>query len=97
MTCAVYRPTETDLPEHERIEGLGNLTNGWIGLKNIVYNILQNGTSYPKMEMRFDQNNSNLWKKVHEYIDGGSWGSTLNRYEDASDQTYYLGLISCHF
>ena len=63
------QPKPPWVPEHERIEGLGNLTNKWIGLKNIVYNIEQNGTSYPKMEMWIDQNNSNVWKKVHEYVD----------------------------
>jgi hypothetical protein len=38
------------------------------------------------MEMWIDQNNSNVWKKVREYVDGESWGSTLNRCEGASDQ-----------
>jgi hypothetical protein len=45
------------MPEHKIIDGLGNLTNKWIGMKNIVYNMEQNDTTYPKMEMWIDQNN----------------------------------------
>jgi hypothetical protein len=59
------------MPEHKIIDGLGNLTNKWIGLKNVVYNIEQNGTTYPKLEMWIDQNNSNIWEKVSKYYDLG--------------------------
>jgi hypothetical protein len=85
------QPKPPWMPEHKGIEGLGNLTNKWIGLKNIVYNIEQNGTSYPKMEMWIDQNNSNVWKKVHEYVDRGGWGSTMNRCGGAPDQLITWG------
>jgi hypothetical protein len=85
------QPKPQWMPEHKRIDGLGNLTNKWIGLKNIVYNIEQNGTFYPKMEMWIDQNNSNIWKKVHEYVDRGGWGSTMNRCEGAPDQPITWG------
>jgi hypothetical protein len=78
-------------PEHKIIDGLGNLTNKWVGLKNIVYNIDQNGTSYPKMEMWIDHNNSNVWKKVHEYVDRGRWGSTMNRCGGEPDQLITWG------
>jgi hypothetical protein len=78
-------------PEHKIIDGLGNLTNKWVGLKNIVYNIDQNGTSYPKVEMWIDQNNSNVWKKVHEYVDRGRWGSTMNRCGGEPDQLITWG------
>jgi hypothetical protein len=85
------QPKPPWMPDHERIEGLGNLTNKWIGLKNIIYNIEQNGTSYPMMEMWIDQNNSNVWKKVHEYVDRGGWGSTMNRCGGAPDQLITWG------
>jgi hypothetical protein len=85
------QPKPPWMPEHKRIDGLGNLTNKWIGLKNIVYNIEQNGTFYPKMEMWIDQNNSNVWKKVHEYTDRGRWGSTMNRCGGAPDQLITWG------
>jgi hypothetical protein len=85
------QPKPTGAPEHKIIDGLGNLTNKWIGLKNIIYNIEQNGTSYPKMEMWIDQNNNNTWKKVHEYIDKGGWGSTMSRCGGAPDQPITWG------
>jgi hypothetical protein len=85
------QPKPPWMPEHKRIEELGNLTTKWIGLKNIVYNIEQNGTSYPKMEMWIDQNNGNVWEKVHEYVDRGGWGSTMNRCGGAPDQLITWG------
>jgi hypothetical protein len=85
------QPKPPWVPEHKRIEGLGNLTKKWIGLKNSVYNIEQNGTSFPKMELWIDQNNSNVWKKVYEYVDRGGWGSTMNRCGGAPDQPITWG------
>jgi hypothetical protein len=85
------QPKPPWMPERKIIEGLGNLTNEWVGLKNIIYNIEQNGTSYPKMEMWIDQNNSNVWKKVHEYVDRGGWGSTMNRCGGKPDQLITWG------
>jgi hypothetical protein len=85
------QPKTAWMPEHKIIDGLGNLTNKWIGLKNIVYNIEQNGTSYPRMEMWIDQNNNNTWKRVHEYVDRGGWGSTMNRCGGAPDQLITWG------
>jgi hypothetical protein len=85
------QPKPPWMPEHKIIDGLGNLTNKWIGLKNIVYNIDQNGTSYPKIEMWIDQNNNNTWKKVHEYIDRKGWGSTMNRCGGEPDQLITWG------
>ena len=85
------QPKPAWIPEHKIIDGMGNLTNKWIGLKNIIYNIEQNGTSYPKMEMWIDQNNNNTWKKVHEYVDRGDWGSTMNRCGGEPDQLITWG------
>jgi hypothetical protein len=85
------QPKPGGIPEHKIIDGLGNLTNKWIGLKNIIYNIEQNGNSYPKMEMWIDQNNNSTWNKVHEYIDRGGWGSTMNRCGGTSDQLITWG------
>jgi hypothetical protein len=77
-------------PDHKDIE-LGNLTNRWIGLKNIVYNTDQNGTFYPTMEMWIDETNNGIWKKVYRYMDRGSWGSTMNRCGGAPDQLITWG------
>jgi hypothetical protein len=85
------QPKPPWMPENKRIDGLGNLTNKWIGLKNILYNMEQNGTSYPKMEMWIDQNNNNTWKKIHEYVDKGGWGSTMSRCGGSADQLITWG------
>lgn len=85
------QPKPPWMPEHKIIDGLGNLTNKWIGLKNIVYDIDQNGTSYPKIEMWIDQNNNNTWSKIHEYIDRGGWGSTMDRCGGQPDQVVTWG------
>jgi hypothetical protein len=85
------QPKPPWMPENKRIDGLGNLTNKWIGLKNILYNMEQNGTSYPKIEMWIDGNNSNIWKKVHEYVDRGGWGSTMDRCGGKPDQLITWG------
>jgi hypothetical protein len=85
------QPKPAWMPEHKIIDGLGNLTNKWIGLKNVVYNIEQNSTSYPRMEMWVDQNNNNTWKKIHEYLDRGDWGSTMNRCGGEPDQLITWG------
>jgi hypothetical protein len=85
------QPNSARMPEHKIVDGLGNLTNKWIGLKSVVYNIEQNGTSYPKLEMWIDQNNNNTWKKIHEYVDKGGWGSTMNRCGGAPDQLITWG------
>ena len=84
------QPKPPWIPENKRIDGLENLTK-WIGLKNILYNMEQNGTSYPKIEMWIDGNNSNIWKKVHEYVDKGGWGSTMDRCGGKPDQLITWG------
>jgi hypothetical protein len=85
------QPESTWIPEHKSVNGSGNLTNKWIGLKSVVYNIEQNGTSYPKLEMWIDQNYNNTWKKIHEYMDKGGWGSTMNQCGGATDQLITWG------
>ena len=85
------QPKPAGGPEHKIIDGLGNLTNKWIGLKSIIYNIEENGTSYPIMEMWIDQNNNNTWRKIHEYIDKGGWGSTMSRCGGIADQLITWG------
>lgn len=85
------QPKPAWISERKVIDGLGNLTGKWIGLKGVVYNIDQNGTSYPKLEMWIDQNNNNTWKKIHEYVDKGGWGSTMSRCGGARDQLITWG------
>jgi hypothetical protein len=77
-------------PAHKDIE-LGNLTNRWIGIKNIVYNTDQNGTFYPTMEMWIDETNNGTWKKVYKYMDTGRWGSAMDRCGGAPDQLITWG------
>ncbi|MGB8132636.1 MAG: hypothetical protein WCE99_00460, partial [Nitrososphaeraceae archaeon] len=85
------QPKPSWMLEHKIVDGLGNLTNRWIGLKNIVYNTDQNGTFYPTMEMWIDETNNDTWKKVHEYTDKRAWGSTMNRCGGAPDQLITWG------
>ena len=85
------QPKPSWMLEHKIVDGLGNLTNRWIGLKNIVYNTDQNGIFYPTMEMWIDETNNGTWKKVHEYMDTGGWGSTMNRCGGAPDQLITWG------
>jgi len=85
------QPKPSWMLEHKIVDGLGNLTNRWIGLKNIVYNTDQNGTFYPTMEMWIDETNNGTWKKVHEYTDRGAWGSIMNRCGGAPDQLITWG------
>ncbi|MFZ0265731.1 MAG: hypothetical protein WAL42_11660 [Nitrososphaeraceae archaeon] len=63
------QPKPSWMLEHKIVDGLGNLTNKWVGLKNIIYDTYQNGTFYPTMEMWIDETNNGTWKKVHEYTD----------------------------
>jgi hypothetical protein len=85
------QPKPSWMLEQKIVDGLGNLTNRWIGLKNIVYNTDQNGTFYPTMEMWIDETNNGTWKKVYEYMDTGGWGSTMNRCGGAPDQLITWG------
>jgi len=85
------QPKPSWMLEHKIVDGLGNLTNRWIGLKNIVYNTDQNGTFYPTMEMWIDETNNGTWKKVHEYTDRGAWGFAMDRCGGAPDQLITWG------
>jgi hypothetical protein len=85
------QPKPSWMLERKIIDGLGNLTNKWVGLKNIIYNTYQNGTFHPTMEVWIDQTNNGTWKKVHEYTDKGNWGSTMNRCGGAPDQLITWG------
>jgi hypothetical protein len=85
------QPKPSWMLEHKIVDGLGNLTNKWVGLKNIVYNTDQNGTFYPTMEMWIDETNNGTWKKVHEYMDTGGWGSAMDRCGGAPDQPITWG------
>lgn len=66
--------------------GLGNLTNKWVGIKSIIYNIIENDKTYPKMEIWIDKHDDGKWIKVHEYVDRGGWGSTMGRCGGQPDQ-----------
>jgi hypothetical protein len=44
-----------------------------------------------KLEMWIDRNNNNTWTKIHEYVDKGGWGSTMNRCEGTTDQLITWG------
>lgn len=85
-----FQPTKPDESQYKSI-GLGNLINKWVGVKSIVYNILENGRTYPKMEIWVDKNNDDRWIKIHEYVDRGGWGSTMERCGGQPDQVITWG------
>lgn len=80
MACTLCGSTETIIIlERKIIDGIGNLTYKWVGLKNIVYNTDQICSFYPTTEMWVDRTNNCTWKKDQEYTARGNWGSIMNR------------------
>jgi len=68
--------------------------NKWIGLKHIVYNIVESGNTYTKQELWADidvqDNNGNLvinnnWKLLTTYIDRGGWCTSQSAYDADCD------------
>lgn len=62
------------------------LKGHWIGRKTVIYNIVENGKTYPKIEVYVDdgcdlngtlvvKGNETRWRKVTEYVDRGGWSA----------------------
>ena len=56
-------------------KNIGPIKGKWVGLKVIMYNIVQNGKSAVKLELWVDKSNNNNWIKATEKIDKGGWGN----------------------
>jgi Putative metal-binding motif len=56
-------------------KNIGPIKGKWVGLKVIMYNIVQNGKTAVKLELWVDKSNNNNWIKATEKIDKGGWGN----------------------
>ena len=57
-------------------ENIGPIKGKWVGLKVIMYNIIQDDKPAVKLELWVDKKNNNDWIKAAEKIDKGGWGNT---------------------
>jgi hypothetical protein len=74
---------------------IGSVEGKWLGFKYIVYNIVQNGKTVPKMEQWVDTSNDGNqdgpWTKIYEYVDTGGLGSEATTCNGAPDQLITWG------
>ena len=56
-------------------KNIGPIKGKWVGLKVIMYNIVQNDKIAVKLELWVDKSNNNHWIKASEKIDKGGWGN----------------------
>ena len=56
-------------------KNIGTIKGKWVGLKVIMYNIVQNDKTAVKLELWVDKSNNNHWIKASEKIDKGGWGN----------------------
>jgi hypothetical protein len=66
------------------------IMNKWVGLKAVMYNLVENGKTYVRMELYIDDDvtawNGNLvvknnWKLASVYIDKGGWATTNSDFD----------------
>ena len=66
------------------------IQNRWVGFKAVIYNIVENGKTYVKMESYIDDDvtgyNGNLvvknnWKLASVVVDRGGWGTTNSDFD----------------
>jgi hypothetical protein len=66
------------------------LTNKWVGFKAVIYNVVENGKTYVRMESYIDDDvtgaNGNLvvkndWKLASVYVDKGGWSTTNSDFD----------------
>ena len=72
-------------------KSIGPIKGKWIGLKVIMYNIVQNDKTAVKLELWTDKNNNNNWIKAAEKIDKGRWGNTGSECGGKPDQIITWG------
>lgn len=81
----VEHPNYAD-SKNEQVATTKPLKGHWLGRKTIIYNIVELGKTYPKIELYVDdgcdlngalvvKGNENRWKKVTEYVDRGGWSA----------------------
>lgn len=70
---------------------IGPIKDKWVGLKVIMYNIVQDDKTMVKLELWVDKNNNNDWTKAAEKIDKGDWGNTGGECGGEADQIITWG------
>jgi hypothetical protein len=72
-------------------KNIGPINGKWVGLKVIMYNIIQNDKTTVKLELWVDNKNNNNWIKAAEKIDKGGWGNTGSECGGKPDQIITWG------
>ena len=72
-------------------KNIGPIKGKWVGLKVIMYNIVQNDKISVKLELWVDKNNNNKWIKATERVDKGGWGNTDRECGGKPDQIITWG------
>jgi len=72
-------------------KNIGPIKDKWVGLKVIMYNIVQDDKTIVKLELWVDKNNNNDWTKAAEKIDKGGWGNTGGECGGEADQIITWG------
>ncbi|MDW0142271.1 MAG: hypothetical protein QOK82_04050 [Nitrososphaeraceae archaeon] len=72
-------------------KNIGPIKDKWVGLKVIMYNIVQDDKTMVKLELWVDKNNNNDWTKAAEKIDKGDWGNTGGECGGEADQIITWG------
>jgi hypothetical protein len=72
-------------------KNIGPIKGKWVGLKVIMYNIVEDDKTKVKLELWVDKNNNNDWIKAAEKIDKGGWGNTGGECGGETDQIITWG------
>jgi hypothetical protein len=86
---------EVNHPAYTSNKGTNDVTdkqliNKWVGFKAVIYNIVENGKTYVRMESYIDDDvtgaNGNLvvrnnWKLASVYVDRGGWATTNSDFD----------------
>jgi hypothetical protein len=72
-------------------KNIGPIKGKWVGLKVIMYNIVQDDKTAVKLELWVDKKNNNDWIKAAEKIDKGGWGNTGSECGGKPDQIITWG------
>jgi hypothetical protein len=72
-------------------KNIGPIKGKWIGMKVIMYNVIQNDKPAVKLELWVDKNNNNNWIKANEKTDKGGWGNAGRECGGKADQIITWG------
>ena len=72
-------------------KNIGPIEGKWVGLKVIMYNIVQDDKTAVKLELWVDKKNNDEWIKAAEKIDKGGWGNTGTECGGKPDQVITWG------